>query len=233
MPEFLTIDDLKLIHATIEQEFPSVEKGMINEGILQSIVDRPKLQLFGTLKQYDDIFTQASSLMEAITRLHPFVDGNKRTGLLSAFSFLYRNGYYLAIPLDSVKFTVKVADTRGQEQEEIEELIKEIAKWLKKRTGKSFNQFIWKVMRYFWFPNLKLLFLYEVGFKKYVDKTIADWFAIKNHPEYAKEIEDVSKFLKIVNVSATNDLKNKYELEQQKKNKDRKRARRWFKVREK
>lgn len=74
MPEFLTIDDLKLIHATIEQEFPSVEKGMINEGILQSIVDRPKLQLFGTLKQYDDIFTQASSLMEAITRLHPFVN---------------------------------------------------------------------------------------------------------------------------------------------------------------
>lgn len=233
MPEFLTVDDLKLIHATIEQEFPSVEKGMINEGILQSIVDRPKLQLFGTLKQYDDIFAQASSLMEAITRLHPFVDGNKRTGLLSAFSFLYRNGYYLAMPLDSVKFTVKVADTRGQKQEEIEELIKEIAKWLKKRTGKSFNEFVWKVMRYFWFPNLKLMFLYEVGFKKYVDRTIADWFAIKNHPEYAKEIEDVSKFLRTVNVSATNDLKNKYELEQQKKNKDRKRTKRWFKVREK
>jgi len=224
MPVFLTVDDIKLIHTTIEQEFPFVEKGILKEGLLSSVAERPDLNLYGNTKQFENIFLQAASLMESITRWHPFVDGNKRTGLISAFSFLYRNGYYLALPLDSVKFTVKVAETEGLDDETTRKLIEEISFWLNERCSKDANGFSWKVLKYFWWPNLKLLFLYDIGFKKYVTRKLYDWFAIKGHPEYEKEVEDVSRFLRSVNALATSDLSSKRKKEKTIKRKKKQRS---------
>lgn len=42
-----------------------------------------------------DIFVFAAAYLYAILRNRPFVDGNKRTGYLAAFTFLYINGYFI------------------------------------------------------------------------------------------------------------------------------------------
>ncbi|TAT83266.1 type II toxin-antitoxin system death-on-curing family toxin [Rhizobium ruizarguesonis] len=42
-----------------------------------------------------DIFILAAAYLYAIVRNHPFVDGNKRTGYLAAFTFLYINRYVI------------------------------------------------------------------------------------------------------------------------------------------
>lgn len=43
----------------------------------------------------DDIFVLAAAYLNDIVRNHPFIDGNKRTGYLAAFAFLYVNGYLI------------------------------------------------------------------------------------------------------------------------------------------
>ena len=66
-----------------------------------------------------------------------FHDRNKRTGLLCAFFYLYTNQHYLAIPIDAVGFTQKIAATKSLEQDDIDKLIDEIETWLKKYTAKD------------------------------------------------------------------------------------------------
>ncbi len=58
----------------------------------------------------DDIFVLAAAYLNGIVRNHPFVDGNKRTGYLAAFTFLYVNGYLIeAENAQIVAFVLSVA----------------------------------------------------------------------------------------------------------------------------
>ncbi len=52
-----------------------------------------------------------------------------------------------------------------------------------------------KVLRYNFFPTLKLLILHFFGFKKYVERRIDHLLATKEHPEYRKESAEMSVFL--------------------------------------
>jgi death on curing protein len=57
-----------------------------------------------------DIFVLAAAYLCAIVRNHPFVDGNKRTGYLAAFTFLYINRYVInAENAQVVAFVLDVA----------------------------------------------------------------------------------------------------------------------------
>jgi death-on-curing protein len=51
----------------------------------------PKASFGG--KFLHDLFEMAASYITSLTMRHPFVDGNKRTALASALTFLYLNGY--------------------------------------------------------------------------------------------------------------------------------------------
>lgn len=209
MVESLSVDEIKRIHVVIQEQFPSVLHGIKDEGLIDSAAQRPNQKFYETMEPFEDIFTKAASIMEAITRWHPFFDGNKRTGLLSAFLFLYKNGYYLAIPLSSVKFTVKIADTQETDQETTMRLITEISEWLKEHSSNSEAGFSLKVLRYLYLPIVSLVILNYVGFRRYVTKKVNEWFSIKSHPEYEKEIGDVSKFLGEVMQGTMNDLKRR------------------------
>lgn len=209
MVKLLSLDEIKRIHSVIEEQFPSVLRGIKDEGLVDAAVQRPNQKLYKKLEPFEDIFMKAASIMEAITRWHPFYDGNKRTGLLSAFSFLYKNGYYLVIPLSSVKFTVKIADTRGTDQETTMRLVKEISIWLKNHSSKTESGFAFKLLRYLYFPVIGLRILEKIGFNRYVDNKIFDWFSIKSHPEYEKEIGDVASFLGVVMKNTLNAFKER------------------------
>jgi death-on-curing protein len=65
--------------------------GVRDEGLLESALARPQNRA-----AYEDdatIFALAADYCFGIVRNHPFVDGNKRAGLLSARVFLALNGH--------------------------------------------------------------------------------------------------------------------------------------------
>lgn len=66
--------------------------GVRDEGLLESALARPQ-----QLLAYADpnIFELAAAYASGIIRNHPFIDGNKRTGFMTAFVFLARNGQQL------------------------------------------------------------------------------------------------------------------------------------------
>lgn len=63
--------------------------GVRDEGLLDSALNRP-LHLFsyGT----PDLYHLAASYAAGIVKNHPFLDGNKRSGFLAAYTFLEANG---------------------------------------------------------------------------------------------------------------------------------------------
>jgi death on curing protein len=62
---------------------------------LASALDRPKNRFF---YEGDGIVSLAMTLLFAIAENHPFEQGNKRTGLISASQFLWRNGFQISFP---------------------------------------------------------------------------------------------------------------------------------------
>ncbi|MGD2205982.1 MAG: type II toxin-antitoxin system death-on-curing family toxin, partial [Anaerolineae bacterium] len=82
---------------------------------------------FGGVDLYPDLWDKAAALMESLIQNHPFVDGNKRTGLAAAGILLEQNGYRLEADNDQVfDFIMNVA--RGQVRR------KEIAQWLEQNS---------------------------------------------------------------------------------------------------
>ena len=64
--------------------------GLRDAGLLESAVQRPINK-----SQYGepDFCDLAASYAYGIARNHPFIDGNKRTALVTSFTFLYLNGF--------------------------------------------------------------------------------------------------------------------------------------------
>jgi len=90
-PTWLTKKLVLSLHAETLHRFGGTS-GLRDEGRLESALDRPRNQY-----AYGDpsIFELAAAYCHGVVRNHPFVDGNKRTGLLAARAFLFRNGYRL------------------------------------------------------------------------------------------------------------------------------------------
>lgn len=60
-------------------------------GLLESAAARPSATLFGA-DAYPDLATKAAALVQSIVSNHALVDGNKRLGLATLFTFLGVNG---------------------------------------------------------------------------------------------------------------------------------------------
>lgn len=65
--------------------------GVRDEGLLESALGRPQNR--AAYEEDATIFALAADYCFGIVRNHPFVDGNKRAGLLSARVFLALNGW--------------------------------------------------------------------------------------------------------------------------------------------
>jgi death-on-curing protein len=89
-PSFLTTEDILFIH---EQEIQKAgcDPGIREEQDVQACTDAPKASFDG--EYLNDLFEMAASYIICLTIRHPFDDGNKRTALASALTFLYLNGY--------------------------------------------------------------------------------------------------------------------------------------------
>ena len=92
-PLFLTVDEVMAIHADqIERYGGSL--GLRDLELLKSAVAMPESG-FGDQYLHSDLFEMAAAYLFHIVQNHPFIDGNKRAGAMSAFSFLKLNGLTL------------------------------------------------------------------------------------------------------------------------------------------
>jgi death on curing protein len=65
--------------------------GLRDEGLLESALARPR-QIFAYSEC--DLLRLAAVYIAGIVKNHPFVDGNKRTGFMTGYVFLERNGLH-------------------------------------------------------------------------------------------------------------------------------------------
>lgn len=78
------------LHAEASAMFGGLA-GVRDQGLLESALDRPR-NLF-VHEPAATIFEMAAALCHGVVKNHPFLDGNKRTGLLCARAFLFLNGW--------------------------------------------------------------------------------------------------------------------------------------------
>jgi death on curing protein len=83
--------------------------GLRDEGLLDSAIVRPQNRF--AYEPESTLFDLAASLCHGLCKNHAFLDGNKRTALLSARAFLYVNGWvFEPKEADEVEIMVGVAD---------------------------------------------------------------------------------------------------------------------------
>lgn len=103
---WLTREAIEIIHREQLAEHGGLA-GVKDENALESALARP---LNKAAYGEDDIFALAAAYLHGFVKNHPFSDGNKRTGYLAAFTFLYLNGYLIeADQTDVIEFVLEVA----------------------------------------------------------------------------------------------------------------------------
>ena len=107
---YLTLDEILTIHSEMIDRYGG-EHGILNEGMLSSILDRMQTEFFG-YNPFNTIIKKATHLYHSIMIYHPFVDGHKRTGIFATIAFLIKNDYYFqqSSAEDEIEFAAKTAE---------------------------------------------------------------------------------------------------------------------------
>ncbi|MFZ1258720.1 MAG: type II toxin-antitoxin system death-on-curing family toxin [Candidatus Saccharimonas sp.] len=122
---YFTLEEVLELHYMLIEDY-SGSHGVHSEQRLQSLVDAPKLVVFG-VEQYKTPYEKAGVYMRNCIVDHVFVDGNKRTGVTLGVMFLQRcGGVMQASPRELEYFAVRVATERLS--------VDEIAAWLERFT---------------------------------------------------------------------------------------------------
>ena len=123
-PDFLTLEEVLEIHSTQLARFGGAA-GVRDLGLLESALSQPQAS-FGGEYVHGDLFEMASAYLFHVVSNHPFVDGNKRAGLLSALVFLDINGIEINDRGDTLyDLTIKVASGNSNKPE-ISEVLKSL-----------------------------------------------------------------------------------------------------------
>ncbi len=119
-PKWLGVDAVLVMHAEQLAEHGGAD-GVRDLGLLDSALARPRnAWSYGE----SDLIALGALYAAGVMRNHPFVDGNKRTGFLAAYAFLYVNG--LEIVADEAEVVVQCLSLAASEIDEAE-----FAAWLR------------------------------------------------------------------------------------------------------
>jgi death on curing protein len=106
-PKWLTKRMVLAIHDEAVEMFGGTA-GIRDDGLLESALSRPRNR--HGYESDATLFDLAAALCHGICKNHPFLDGNKRTALLSARAFLFLNGFaFEPREVDEVENMVAVA----------------------------------------------------------------------------------------------------------------------------
>lgn len=123
---WLRVRDVIQIHDEMISTFGG-ETGVLNRGRIDAALDAAFSSPISGHEPFPSVVDKAASLMHSVLLYHPFVDGQKRTGISTAFILLGVNGYFMwsRDPADEVHFAIHVA------QGEFE--VPDIARWIRAR----------------------------------------------------------------------------------------------------
>ena len=96
-PDFLTREAVDLIHEASLRAFGGAD-GVRDDNTLESALAQPMHEHF---YRQADLYQIAAAYAFHIAENQPYIDGNKRTGLLSALNFLAENGIVSDRPVDA------------------------------------------------------------------------------------------------------------------------------------
>lgn len=104
--KWLTREAIEIIHQEHLDEHGGLS-GLKDENALESALARAiNKAAYGET----DIHVLAAAYLYGFVKNHPFSDGNKRTGYLAAFTFLYINGWLIeADQAEIIEFVLEVA----------------------------------------------------------------------------------------------------------------------------
>ena len=108
-----------------EYQYQGGEQG---KALLESALAEPN-QTYDGRYLHRGVFDKAAALWRSITLNHPFVNGNKRMGLLCCHVFLVTNGYFLIAPQSAAVDVCVAIATPDQDMG-----LQKIAQWLRDHT---------------------------------------------------------------------------------------------------
>ena len=113
-PKWLTPEMIVALHSESIARFGGSAE-LRDHGLLESALERAKnLYSYG---EDPSLFELAAIYCAGIVKNHPFVDGNKRAGVLAAAVFLELNGYEL-LPPETEVVTIILALAAGEIEED-------------------------------------------------------------------------------------------------------------------
>lgn len=124
---FLTLEEVLILHEDQIERYGG-SSGIRDLRLLESAIFRPQ-STFGGEYLYKTIFLKAAALMHSIILNHPFVDGNKRTGIVSGIVFLELHSHSLHVSQKEIVALALHITTK-------EWNIEDIASWLKSHAKK-------------------------------------------------------------------------------------------------
>ncbi len=114
---FLSLQEVIFLHKKIMERYGNGSMLIRDLSLLESAVAQPQATAFGNYL-HNDLFEMASAYAFHIIKNHPFIDGNKRTGLLIALTFLMRNGVEITTSSkDLYDFALDIASSKINKEE--------------------------------------------------------------------------------------------------------------------
>ena len=122
----ITLDVVLAIHDDMIDKYGG-SRGIRDLSLIQSAIARPQSS-FGGDDLYPNIFDKAAALFHSLMFNHAFIDGNKRTTIVSTAHFLSLNGFELDVSQeDFVAFPLLVENKHLS--------IEKISKWIKNHSN--------------------------------------------------------------------------------------------------
>jgi death on curing protein len=124
-PEFLTVEDVLQIHDEQLAAYGGAA-GVRDRALLESAVGTPEAS-FGGEYLHEDLSHMAAAYAFHLAQNQPFLDGNKRTGLVAALVFLDLNGVVVLDPHERLYDALIAVAERRMDKEGLAGLLRELA----------------------------------------------------------------------------------------------------------
>jgi len=119
----LSVPQIVLMHCALIKETGGMD-GIRDESLLDSAVNAP-FQTYGGEYLYKSLEAKAARLGYFLIKNHPFVDGNKRIGMLAMMVFLELNGAGLTCTdQDIVETGLRIATGEMDDKELLEWILR-------------------------------------------------------------------------------------------------------------
>lgn len=119
----IALDDILELHKRSIADYGGLN-GIRDIGLLESAIARA-YQTFEGNDLYPTPYEKAAALGESLITNHPFIDGNKRTGMAAMYALLLENNIRLTASSDKLYTLILSISTSSIKLEEIVSWLKE------------------------------------------------------------------------------------------------------------